>query len=188
MCAAQGPAPMLPAPKPYSSSIQGLGFHIEADGRPAYGSSPHASYYDSSSRHDSATAAAAAAGAAAGGGRLPSHSSASSLKQQHAESALGAWLVPDRRTRFWALWTSLFTLLACFAFAYMAGDYGLYLLSPTYRQFHGSSSSGGGNSTSAMVPLTDTWGPRGLGAWLKFWAPSQAASFDVPFLLAWGAR
>lgn len=55
------------------------------------------------------------------------------------ESALQHWLVPDNQQRYWAIWTSVFTLSAAFIFAFMAGNFAVYQQSPTYSQYHSGS-------------------------------------------------
>jgi hypothetical protein len=100
-----------------------------------------------------------------------------SMQQQ----SLDHWLVPETgNTQYWALWTSVFTLAACFVFAFMAGGFGTYQQSVTYMQYH--------NGTTSQSPLTAAWGPEAIRGWLKFWSSSQVYSFDVGYLMAWGAR
>jgi hypothetical protein len=55
------------------------------------------------------------------------------------ESVLQHWLVPDNQQRYWAIWTSVFTLSAAFIFAFMAGNFSVYQQSPTYSQYHSGS-------------------------------------------------
>lgn len=167
------------SPKTYSTSISGvdlqsgansnrISFMIEADGR-----RPGITTHSSSGNGN------------AGSSQHNININGSRGDSKHHETMLEHWLVPDDHIRFWALWTSLFTVAACFVFAFMAGQYSLYQLSPMYRQYHSSSNT---NSTSSMVPLTDTWGPCSLQGWLKFWVQSPQYNFDVPYLMAWGAR
>lgn len=94
------------------------------------------------------------------------------------ESALQHWLVPDNRQRYWAVWTSIFTLAACFIFAFMAGNFAVYQQSPTYKDYNKQS----------QMPLQVQWGPKALEGWLKFWQTTPYNSFDVGYLMNWGAR
>lgn len=94
------------------------------------------------------------------------------------ESTLQQWLVPDIRTRYWALWTSIFVLSACFIFAFMAGNFAVYQQSPTFKDYHRES----------QLPLQVQWGPVALEGWLKFWLTTPENSFDVGYLINWGAR
>jgi hypothetical protein len=97
------------------------------------------------------------------------------------QQTLDHWLVPEiGNTQYWALWTSIFTLAACFVFAFMAGGFGTYQQSVTYMQYH--------NGTTSQSPLTTAWGPESIRGWLKFWSSSPVYSFDVGYLMAWGAR
>jgi hypothetical protein len=94
------------------------------------------------------------------------------------ESALQHWLVPDNQQRYWAIWTSIFTLSACFIFAFMAGNFAVYQQSPTYAQYHKDS----------QMPVQVQWGPKSLEEWLKFWQTTPYNTFDVGYLMNWGAR
>lgn len=94
------------------------------------------------------------------------------------ESALQHWLVPDKRQRYWAVWSSVFTLAACFIFAFMAGNFAVYQQSPTYRAYH----------KQAQEPVQVAWGPVSLMEWLKFWQTTPYNSFDIGYLMNWGAR
>jgi hypothetical protein len=94
------------------------------------------------------------------------------------ESALQHWLVPDNQQRYWAVWTSIFTLSACFVFAFMAGNFAVYQQSPTYAQYHKDS----------QMPVQVQWGPKSLEQWLKFWQTTPYNTFDVGYLMNWGAR
>lgn len=96
-----------------------------------------------------------------------------------SESVLQQWLVPAKTMRYWALWTSIFTLGAAFIFAFMAGNFGVYTQSPTYADY---------NRGSSTMPVQLQWGPEALLGWLKFWVSSPLNSFDVGYLMNWGAR
>ncbi|WIA30558.1 hypothetical protein OEZ86_000641 [Tetradesmus obliquus] len=110
--------------------------------------------------------------------RISIASATGGSKQQQS---LDHWLVPDTSSsQYWALWTSIFTLAACFVFAFMAGGFGTYQQSVTYMQYH--------NGTTSTSPLTTAWGPEAIRGWLKFWSSSPVYSFDVGYLMAWGAR
>lgn len=109
------------------------------------------------------------------------HNSVSATGGSKQQQSLDHWLVPDiSSSQYWALWTSIFTLAACFVFAFMAGGFGTYQQSVTYMQYH--------NSTTSTSPLTTAWGPEAIRGWLKFWSSSPMYSFDVGYLMAWGAR
>lgn len=99
------------------TSISGVQLQEGAD------ASPHRAR-SSAQLSTAATSSEAAAAAAANGPR---------------ESALQHWLVPDNQQRYWAIWTSVFTLSAAFTFAFMAGNFAVYQQSPTYSQYHSGS-------------------------------------------------
>lgn len=62
----------------------------------------------------------------------------------------------------------------------MAGQYGTYQQSVTYMQYH--------NGTASSSPLLVSWGPISLTGWLKFWVTAPEYSFDIGYLMNWGAR
>lgn len=141
------------------TSITGVQLQEGAD------ASPHRASTNSRGRSSTqlSSSTQAAAVAAAAGGR---------------ESAIQHWLVPDKRQRYWAIWSSIFTLSACFIFAFMAGNFAVYQQSPTYSEYH----------KQAQMPLQVQWGPKSLEEWLKFWQTSPYNTFDVGYLMNWGAR
>jgi hypothetical protein len=60
----------------------------------------------------------------------------------------------------------------------MAGNFAVYQQSPTYSEYH----------KQAQMPLQVQWGPKSLEEWLKFWQTSPYNTFDVGYLMNWGAR
>ena len=68
-----------------------------------------------------------------------SEAAAAAAANGHRKSALQHWLVPDTQQRYWAIWTSVFTVSAAFIFAFMAGNFAVYQQSPTYSQYHSGS-------------------------------------------------
>jgi hypothetical protein len=115
---------------------------------------------------------------AAAGGRSGSGAVIAAARAQPSDSVLQQWLVPSHHTRYWALWTSLFTVVACFLFAFMAGNFGVYTQSPTFAAYNKGSS----------MPVQLQWGPQALLSWLRFWETSPLNSFDVGYMINWGAR
>ncbi len=85
-------------------------------------------------------------------------------------------LVPDGSPRYWPIWTVLFTIAACFGFAFMAGQYGQYQVM-----------TAGTTADNQQRPIMG-WGPYSLGQWLVFWKQDSDMSFDFGYLLAWGGR
>lgn len=75
---------------------------------------------------------------------------------------------------------------AAFVFAFMAGNYGVYLGSPTAAQYGAPGRSG--SSGADASPLRSVWGPQALLGWLRFWVAAPLHTFDAGYLLAWGAR
>jgi hypothetical protein len=105
-------------------------------------------------------------------------SSTTSSSPAARETALQHWLVPDKQQHYWAIWTSVFTLAACFVFAFMAGNFAVYQQSPTYKDYNKQS----------QMPLQVQWGPKSLEGWLVFWQTTPNNSFDVGYMVSWGAR
>lgn len=105
-------------------------------------------------------------------------SSTTSSSPAARETVLQHWLVPDKQQHYWAIWTSVFTLAACFIFAFMAGNFAVYQQSPTYKDYNKQS----------QMPLQVQWGPKSLEGWLVFWQTTPNNSFDVGYMISWGAR
>lgn len=73
--------------------------------------------------------------------------------------------------------------MACFAFAFMAGQYGTYAIETNNL----NNATKAGNSTTLPVPQP-AWGPSNFGRWLEFWVQDTTYSFDFKYLYTWGGR
>lgn len=71
-------------------------------------------------------------------------------------------LVPDGSHHYYGVWTGVFTLAACFTWAFMAGSYGVYQLQAS------------GGATAAGAAGSAAWGPASMWTWLKFWVQDPA--------------
>jgi hypothetical protein len=60
----------------------------------------------------------------------------------------------------------------------MAGNFAVYQQSPTYKDYNKQS----------QMPLQVKWGPKSLEGWLVFWQTTPNNSFDVGYMISWGAR
>jgi hypothetical protein len=72
---------------------------------------------------------------------------------------------PDQPGSHWAVWTFAFTLIICFLFAFMAGQFSTYQLK------------------AGVQGATGSWGPSNLQSWLQFMGGADHM-FDFPYLQA----
>ncbi len=73
------------------------------------------------------------------------------------------------------MWTFLFTLVTCFIFAFMAGQYSTY-------QVKGQLTKVAAGSSTSFNINNITWGPPNLQHWLQFWQMAPDTMFDFDYL------
>lgn len=85
-------------------------------------------------------------------------------------------LIPTLEKKSVPVWTGMFALMCCFVFAFMAGQYRLYIAAQAQSN----------GSYVRLSPLVLT--PRSWNPWFRFWSKDDAYTFDFNYLKDWGGR